>query len=457
MNQSAWRSPSGGRFILGGGAPFRLDDALISTMFRAQLTPRVADLLEIAMECYARDRLTTRSFKDPIGRGWCRHLPVPLPVRDLAFWRQPEVAAALQGLLVWLTGDEWEPCFIRHHGSPRPAEDQGTLFPMRPEGPAAVGCFSGGLDSFGGAAIDLGEDPDLELILIGASGAPRARALQHALGDGLSGLTKRVWPLLVTANLVGAKGRPQDRQHRTRGLVFLSLAAATALVAAVEEVRVYENGVGAINLPYGRAQIGAHMARSAHPRTLLAMQHLVELMGEGTVRFRAPRVFDTKAQLLQRIPVQFRDLACRTFSCDTWSSDRQPRGGEDRPPRCGHCSSCLLRRQALHAAGWHQIDAQEHCQVDAFAADQLDDASFELRLMLSQAADLQVALATPNPWAALVEEFPQLVTARDALIELGEPDRVEDRLVELYRSYAREWREVPSQLVTRFLGQDLTV
>ena len=454
MNQNEWRSHSGGRFVLGAGEPFRLDDARISTMFRAQLTPHIADLLDIAMECYARDRLTKRSFKDPIGRGWCRPLPVTLPVRDVAFWRDPEVSGALQDLLVWLTGDDWQPSFVEHEGGPRPVEDQGTLFSLGPEPPAAVGCFSGGLDSFGGVAIDLGEDPELQLVLVGASGTPRARNLQRQLGNGLSQRTARVLPLLLSANLVGAKGRPQDSQQRTRGIVFLSLAAATALLADVNEVRIYENGIGAINLPYGHAQIGAHMARSAHPRTLLAMQCLVDMLGEGTVHFRAPRIYDTKAQLIERIPGAFRDLAWSTFSCDTWSSDRQPRDGNDRPPRCGYCSSCLLRRQSLHAAGWGEVDDQERHRVNAFTAGAKQKESFELRLMLSQAADLQLALAEPDPWSALVETFPQLVMARDALVDLGD-DGVEERLVELYRSYVREWHDVPSPLVQRFLGQDL--
>jgi hypothetical protein len=454
MNQNEWRSRSGGRFILGAGEPFRLDDAQISTMFRAQLTPRIADLLDIAMECYACDRLTKRSLKDPIGRGWCRSLPVTLPVRDIAFWREPDVSAALESLLVWLTGDDWQPSFVEHHGFPRSVEDQGTLFSLGPAPPAAVGCFSGGLDSFGGVAVDLGENPDLQLVLVGVSGTPRARNVQRGLGNGLSQQTNRVMPLLVTANLVGAKRRPQDRQQRTRGLVFLSLAAATALLADVNEIRVYENGIGGINLPYGHAQIGAHMARSAHPRTLLDMQRLIDMLGEGAVRFRAPRIYDTKAQLVQRIPTAFRDLARRTFSCDTWSSDRQPREDADRPPRCGRCSSCLLRRQALHAAGWGSVDAEEPCRVDAFAAGPKDKESFELRLMLSQAADLQLALAERDPWSALVDTFPQLVTARDALVELGD-DGVEERLVKLYRSYVHEWHDVPSPLVQRFLGQDL--
>lgn len=451
MKRVDWRSASGGTLTWSGGEAFTLDDDQIAQRFGARLGPRTADLLEIAMECYAIDRLTKRSLTDGVGRGWCRTLPVTLAVRDLDFWNDQEVSAALHGLLDWLTDDEWQPLFVARRYEHRAVEDQTRLFSLPPDGPAAVGCFSAGLDSFGGAAIDLAE-PDQHLVLIGAYGVGRAGSRQHALGDALAAQTGRVESLVVRAHLLHAKHRAQDSQQRTRGLLFLSLAAAAAILAGVDEVRLYENGIGAINLPYNRSQSGAQMARSAHPRTLLAMQRLVALMDEGTVRFRAPRMFDTKGELVARIPVTSRELAKGTYSCDSWATVRQPRG-EGRPLRCGACSSCLLRRQALHAAGWAEVDRAERCQVDAFADDAPLKATRWLRLMLTQVADIEQALVADNPWTGLVARYPELVVARDALVDLGER-AVEDRLVALYAQYAREWREVPSPLVDRYLGQD---
>ena len=152
-------------------------------------------------------------------------------MRDIEFWSDPHVSEALTGLLEWLTDDHWDPRFRRFEGERSIAETQDTLFSFRPQGEAAVSCFSGGLDSFGGAAIDLEEQRDLELVLVGASGTTRARALQRELAGALSTHSSRVQPLFVMAHLVRAKGRRQDRQQRTRGMLFLSLAAATALVA----------------------------------------------------------------------------------------------------------------------------------------------------------------------------------------------------------------------------------
>jgi len=434
--------------------PYRLDQAKIADTFRARLPEHVSDLLDIAIAVHSIDRLTTtRDLRDSIAGGWCRELSAVIEVRDVDFWSTAGVGGAVTGLLEWLTDDRWELSFVPFRRQRPPEETQETLFSLRPESTAAVGCFSGGLDSFGGAAIDLGEPGDLELVLVGQSGTSRARALQRQLAGALTFRTARVQPLLVKANLIGAKGRLQDRQQRSRGLLFLSLAAATALVAKVGEVRVYENGIGAINLPYSHSQIGAHMSRSAHPKTLVGMQRLVDMMGLGDLRFSLPRVFDTKAQVVARIPEKFADLISTTVSCDTWSSDRQPSPPDGkRAHLCGSCASCVLRRQALRASGMHSLDAGDRYRSDVFDLKCTTESLFALRLMLGQVAELDAATSGPDPWAGLIEAYPQLVDARDALRELRSAADVEDRLVGLYRSYVDEWHQVNAPTVDRYLG-----
>jgi 7-cyano-7-deazaguanine synthase in queuosine biosynthesis len=451
---AVWTAPGGVELRLSAPRRYHLDQARIAITFRAMLPARVADLLDIAMQLHAADRLTTRSLRDPLGRGWCRELMPEVEVRDLDFWSSPQVTEALVGLLDWLTEDYWAPRFLPFHGERAPAETQGTLFSLRPDSIAAVCCFSGGLDSFAGAAIDLGEQAGLELVAVGQSGTSRARALQRQLTDKLAARTGRVQPLLVKANLIGTKGQRQDRHQRTRGLVFLSLAAATALVAEVGEVRVYENGIGAINLPYSHSQMGAHMSRSAHPKTLLAMQRLVSMMDVGEVSFTAPRVFDTKAEMVVRVPEEFVDLIAITVSCDTWSSDRQPAPlhGE-RVHRCGRCASCVLRRQALRASDHGKLDAAWQYRSDVFDAASTPDDRFVLRLMLGQVAELDAAIGANDPWAGLTETYPQLVEARDALRGLGYRDDVESRLVRLYERYVDEWRRVDSSAFDRVIGK----
>jgi hypothetical protein len=122
-----------------------------------------------------------------------------------------------------------------------------------------------------------------------------------------------------------------------------------------------------------------------------------------------------------------------------------------RAHRCGRCASCVLRRQALRASGQGQLDAREAYRTDVFGRAAPDDDHFALHVMLSQVAELTAATADDRPWAQLINTYPQLIEARDALRELGEGDRVEQRLVSLYRSYAKEWECIDAPAVDEYL------
>lgn len=75
-----------------------------------------------------------------------------------------------------------------------------------------------------------------------------------------------------------------------------------------------------------------------------------------------------------------------------------------------------------------------------------------MRLMLNQVAELDSATRDGRPWNALVGAFPQLVEARDALLDLGHPQGIEDNLTRMYRRYAAEWRRIDVPAVNRYLG-----
>ena len=48
--------------------------------------------------------------------------------------------------------------------------------------------------------------------------------------------------------------------------------------------------------------------------------------------------------------------------------------------------------------------------------------------------------------------IPQLVEARDALVELGVAPAIEQKLCDMHSRYANEWRAVEAPLVDRYLG-----
>jgi hypothetical protein len=94
---------------------------------------------------------------------------------------------------------------------------------------------------------------------------------------------------------------------------------------------------------------------------------------------------------------------------------------------CGACTSCLLRRQALHAAGRADLDAAASYRSSSPAH------SFTLQAMLWQIARLRACLAQPDPWMGLVSEFPEILDTAP----LAPTD-----VISLYRAYVREWESL---------------
>src|SRR5205085_10815902 len=133
-----------------------------------------------------------------------------------------------------------------------------------------------------------------------------------------------------------------NRIPRSRGFVFLLLGAVCALLEGKDELFVYENGIGAINLNYGSPEVGLDQSRAVHPISLIEMSHLVSNTLDAPFAFHNPFLFTTKAQMCEvfnRLPEQFlvqvNRLVSKTVSCDRRS--RIPK----ELMQCGCCSSCL--------------------------------------------------------------------------------------------------------------------
>ena len=113
--------------------------------------------------------------------------------------------------------------------------------------------FSGGLDSFIGVAEELEQRPCGSLVLFSATTNPRLGSRQRELVQDIRRL--RGDNIIHVAVPLGLRDRDQiggidERTQRSRGFVFQVLGAVTALMAGAKELYVYENGVGAISLPY---------------------------------------------------------------------------------------------------------------------------------------------------------------------------------------------------------------
>jgi 7-cyano-7-deazaguanine synthase in queuosine biosynthesis len=427
---------------------FRLDDQRIAHGLGTRLGARQSDLLDLAVAIYVTDRLRRRRplhARDD-GRWWSRRLPVRLAVRDPAFWNGAELAGLLHRLLAWLTDDDWQIEFEAHPSSRRWAETQEPLFPETVRAPAQAGLFSGGLDSLLGAHRDAMCEEG-ELLLVAADTHNRLSHLQQQLARALNELTPRPLRLLtVPVGLTSAARRLSDgaeeESQRSRGFLFLAFGIVVANAAGLDQLRVYENGVGALNLPLTSAQRGSMNTRAMRPETLAMMSRLACELLERPFEIVNPSFWMTKAQMCAAAPRELHELIAKSVSCDTGLTHRA-----DTTHLCGQCTSCLLRRQALLAAGLSDVDALDVLQMrgDVLACRQTEHAAPWLVCMLAQAMTTERAI-DQGRWAGHVDAYPELASARR---ELGcEPER----LLELLERYVSDWRALPSPVVGRFLA-----
>lgn len=403
------------------GYEIRLDGRAVTHRLARQLPDHAADLLEIAAGIHAIDRLVPRPRSRTLGDGtsWGRTLRAEIPVRRPRLW-----AAArdrLTELLAWLTDDHRDIEFSQCSPGARPLDEpQGFLFGTEPRGFVPV-LFSGGLDSAAGLAAHLTHAGAV------AVGVDTNNWMQHVQAKVLERVGSLgghdVVPLRYRVNV---PPRTVETSQRSRGLLYLAAGIASAWGVGQNCLTVFENGIGAINLPYLRSQYGSQATRSMHPRTLRLAEALAAMVGQQPFRIDAPALRLTKAEVIRALPGSADQVLEATVSCDTGFAARVP----DHAP-CGACSSCLLRRQALCAAGRPSLDT---VKVYPRASHR---GTHVLAAMSWQVERLRACLARPDPYDGLVSEFPELLDT--APLSPAE-------LVRLYRAYVREWGDVVDQL-----------
>jgi 7-cyano-7-deazaguanine synthase in queuosine biosynthesis len=396
--------------------------AVIHRLARA-LTPKSADLVEIAVTIYLVDQLVARPAERTLSDGstWARDLGLQIPVREPQLWSRH--AGSLMQLLAWLTDDRWDLEFVQRATGTGPLDTrEAFLFDTVPAGAAPV-LFSGGLDSAAGLAAHLSQ---ADAVAISVETSNWMQHVQQRVVRELSRASQHACvPLRYRVSLHQQK-HPAESSQRSRGLLFLAAGIATAWTLGQDRVQVFENGIGAINLPYLRSQYRSQAARAMHPRTLRMAQDLAAAVSGRPFRIDAPGMTLTKAQLIRRAPGAADAALGGTVSCDKGFSARVARHAP-----CGKCTSCLLRRQALHAAGKSALDAAAGYRTAS------PGGSRELQAMLWQMNRLRDCLAHPDPWHGLVLEYPEL---------LDTAPLTSSEVISLYRSYVREWEGIPEAL-----------
>jgi hypothetical protein len=213
-------------------------------------------------------------------------------------------------------------------------------------------------------------------------------------------------------------------------------------MARSQSLWVHENGVGAVNLWLNEGQLGVDNARGVHPLSLIRMAEFLGLILPQPLAIKNPCQFSTKAQMcrvLQRPGLE--ELIPLTVSCDSFPL--RIRG----VPQCGLCTSCLLRRLALHAAGLAHADPKRSYLYDVQQAFDAIDVRrlYPLQATLDHVDRLGTCLASDSPWETLTETFPELIEIQEEMVRHDgrTSQEIADLYVQMYQVYVKEWERFP--------------
>jgi len=427
-------------------AEFFVDDRKVADQLASVLPPLMADAVDIASAAHTADCLAPRTVIQ--SSNWSRNLELSVCVRCPEQWSDPVTKERLERLLAFLTEDVWHLAFVPRRDSRRSSELQNHFaFAGSSGNGAEVSLFSGGLDSLAGTAGRASECPT-RLILVSASPNPQQRSRQQSQVKVLrEEFGAPISHVCVPYGIHRGDEYTQEPSRRTRGLLFLIFGGVTALLAESSALYLYENGIGAMNLPYDQSQIGADNTRACHPRVLREVGELLSLVGGKRFSIHNRCIYSTKAEMLRHSWIdRVRGAIPFTFSCDGFPVRAKGR------PQCGFCTSCLLRRYSLELAGLGEVDLNGYLQ-------DLRSPSFRptrhqlrgLQAMDWQVLGLERCLADRDPWHAATIRFPGLrVLANDlSLNEQGAPARVEAKLLRVLRQHVADW---PSFSALRLLN-----
>jgi hypothetical protein len=144
-------------------------------------------------------------------------------------------------------------------------------------------------------------------------------------------------------------------------------------------------------------------------------------------------------QPLERLGLN--DLITKTVSCDSFPL--RIRG----VPQCGLCTSCLLRRLALHAADLEHVDPGERYRygVKSSLAGVDKKRMYPLWATLDHVDRLSSYLSSESPWETLTETFPELLEIQQEVVrhDSGNPQERANAYVQMYRTYVAEWERFP--------------
>ena len=384
-----------------------------------------ADLLDLAIAIHAVDRLIKRHTETTLS------FRVELPIRNFDVFTRSDVCNLLTKVLEWYTSDRWYFEFSKREVLGRYVEVQSQL-PWRslPVRNIEVALWSGGLDSLSGLYNRLLTNLETHHILVGTGSNSYVLKRQKQIADVINqSFSSRTSLIQIPYHWHNTPLPKKNFNQRSRGLVFILIGAACGYHMGCNSMFIYENGVGAINLPYSKGQVGSDQAKSVHPLSLLHISELLSSILKSPFQVSNPYWLWTKAQMVESlITAGGKDLIPLSSSCD------RIHRLEEGITQCGVCTSCLLRRQSISALGVDDSTPYDNECINKNGS--------HLGAMQYQVNRIRKLLRQADPWVSLSGEYHDLDDIVDQ-ISLCTNQKTSDlrrQIVQLYSKYVDEWK-----------------
>lgn len=415
----------------------------ITQALGSPLDPVSLDLCEIAAYVYLGDKAVSRGKYEQ----WTRNLSWIVPVRDPERWNS--VKEILTNTIATLSGDNVRFTFVpkskqkivpkskRKKSKPSTSVEP-TNFPE-----SDCSClFSGGLDSFAGAAYLIDQERRRPLFASHCANgelknkqSDLVNVIQEKFGEDFHHF--QYWVTSRRNKNAPHKYERQENSHRARSFLFMSFATVAAASRGLSDIFICENGVLSLNVPISDARKGSRSTRHAHPLYLLHFNQLIDALYERKFNVQNPFFLQTKGEEIALL----RTLGLESVIKDTvtcWGYPNQTCRYK-YSNHCGYCIPCLVRRVSLIAAGMEDCDDQY--VVDVFGSrDRLSER--QLRNVDDLAYFCQSFRTLSK--TELLYRYPELV-----MIETGNGSSSGDKLdqiIRVYKLFAAEFGSVAGRL-----------
>lgn len=399
------------------------------------------DLCEIAAYVFMADK----SFKRGDYGKWTRNLSFLVPMRNPERWNS--VKAILTNTVATLSGDNIEFHFVKKIEAKLRkkvsvnARKETQISDQHDSD--CVSLFSGGLDSFAGAAylINQGRSP-----LFASHYVSSLKSLQAKLIEGVEKQFKRKvehFQYRVTSRTTKTtryRFENNESSHRARSFMFLSYATVAAATRGLSDIFICENGVLSLNVPISDARKGTRSTRHAHPLFLQYFNQLINALYERTFSVQNPFQFWTKAQeakLLEKMNLH--PLIKNTVTC--WGYPNQTLKYPNSN-HCGYCIPCIVRRVSVKAAGLAAYDDRYVIDVFNLKPNAPEKYSRNIEDLIYFCQSIEALSNT-----AIIYRYPEFVMA-DFGPRNGTDDRI-SKAIYVYRKFAKELLAVADKDTTR--------